>query len=620
MGGQHGETGRKDKASGRVEGEARVLLAACDPTPGSEVCAHSPGADARWIALGRIERAVGCRRALDSALPWWAPLERPPSGLSRGARTRSDHVLVEDFELSAGIDVDGNRVLGPAHARLLHAACAPVHARFALRTFSGGAIALQPGDRLVPTLLRGEPPREVVLLARGGYVLPGATQPIPNREVVWRIRRGGRVLRFEVERVESGRRLLGLRERVRFEPPPAYGCRAAAWRTQWWGRSWVAHALDASGYAPPRHTVWAREAGQPQAQVAIDPSAIEALLPHVGDGAFEAHARWGARLWGVPDVLWLADGRCLRAHILRVRLAGHGWLEMAVRAGEQTIAPCRAVGALLGAGLCRREVMDAAGRRMRLCMRAIDGGEGRAAIEALQVWLPPGIDPGSWPGSLDAERRVLRLEGRAVRALAWEDRAGVPPWVLWRLHEEIGARRPVVLDRDVGPHPWGTVVRALETRALEPEALEPEERAAWQERPGAWTGSRPCAERRLFETRAGRARWRYWVRFAPGCEDEPLGRCDGAQVLDFDYLGHDRPWLLWRSRLRAQGRWPGESELRGLDNEWLRRLWLAATLPGAGGSEAAPIDLTDPRPYARACLPIRRAQVRAPVGARGTLA
>jgi hypothetical protein len=533
--------------------------------PRWEATAHSPGADAGWIARGKLARALGRRALLEQAFPWWESRATPSSGLPSGGRASSDHVLAESFEVTAGVDVDGTRALDDAACRLVHEACAPEYARFILRRMDGTAIPLEPGDRLVPTTVRGGVPVEVLLRARGGYVDRASGETVPNRDVAWRVRRGGALLTVPEERVEGRRRLLGLAEGVHFEPPPALRS-AGAWNTAWWGRSWVSVALDASGRAAPDRDVASADPDCPEAPITFDPAAVEALLAHLGPAAFDRHEVLGARRWGLRDALLLSDGTELRAHTLRLGLADGRVRDVARVVGGEVHPMDR--GPLYGPGVRRVRVMDGAGRRIRLCVRSLgaQAATGDGAIVTLHVLLP------------DGSQRVL--ERGEVQAIAWEDDSGMPPEALWRLHGLVGARATAAIDRDGGCHPWSTAIRTLETREVPEGDLTAPQRAALA-RPGAVTGSASAGRSAIFETRCDLSVWRYWVRFG-----------DDGSVEDFAYLSHDCPALAWRSRLRERGPWPGGASLPGVTNEELRRLWLAAVGGPGDARDAAPLDLS----------------------------
>jgi hypothetical protein len=139
----------------------------------------------------------------------------PPTGLAPGSWIGAPVIEERDFERTAGVNVSGARPVDGAAYKLLRTSGAPADAVVALRDAGGAQLPVQPGDRLVPTVMRDGAPVEVDLDGEGRYRLRGTGNAV--RAVTWRLKRQGGVLYDPGHRAEDRSALLGLTGDVPFD-------------------------------------------------------------------------------------------------------------------------------------------------------------------------------------------------------------------------------------------------------------------------------------------------------------------------------------------------------------------------------------------------------------------
>jgi hypothetical protein len=199
------------------------------PTNGWTVAGHAsypPFDDKSPLAFAKYDRVFGGSAAEAAGHAFFEGYAAAESPLPRGGwlpapgAGRPGFVQEANFELTAGVDVTGDRAISDGLYRLLRRSGAPQDARFALRDAQGRELEARKGDRLVPTFVEGGEVKEAEIRSQGGAwaaYRPGGAQPLAA-PLVWRILGAdGKVRGSAADKAETRSDLVGLAAGTRFD-------------------------------------------------------------------------------------------------------------------------------------------------------------------------------------------------------------------------------------------------------------------------------------------------------------------------------------------------------------------------------------------------------------------
>ncbi len=175
--------------------------------------------DIQYVAFGKYRDVFGKAPAMADAHAYWEMYSNPPGGLEPGSWIASGSIRESDFERSTGVDVSGDRPIDNAAYKLLRESGAPASALFALRDASGKQHAIQPGDKLVPTIEKDGKFVEVEVRGDGEYYRKGTDEALGwNEKVVWRLKGSdGQIRGARNDKAEDRFDLAGAKENVKFD-------------------------------------------------------------------------------------------------------------------------------------------------------------------------------------------------------------------------------------------------------------------------------------------------------------------------------------------------------------------------------------------------------------------
>ncbi|GIW70839.1 MAG: hypothetical protein KatS3mg102_0381 [Planctomycetota bacterium] len=156
--------------------------------------------DVQYEAFGKFRNVFG--HGGEDGHAYFEFYSNPPSGLEPGSWIARGHIREDDFEATAGVDINGTRPVSNELYREIREAGAPAGARFAVLDANGRQLPFGAGDRLVPTVMQNGRPVE--------------TQDRSGSDVVWRIKRADGTI--EAGGVPKSRQeVLGLANGVKFD-------------------------------------------------------------------------------------------------------------------------------------------------------------------------------------------------------------------------------------------------------------------------------------------------------------------------------------------------------------------------------------------------------------------
>ncbi|MHC4829470.1 MAG: hypothetical protein ACYTFT_03810 [Planctomycetota bacterium] len=288
----------------------------------------------------------------------------------------------------------------------------------------------------------------------------------------------------------------------------------------------------------------------------------DALVSHIGDGGVIPKGGDGSRYYAHEDILVMANGDQVQAHIKDVKLANGETIGIGSRSGFDYNELDRQ--ALRSPGMDSRILGNGTGRSYAFNvndMKTLNEHRGaEEAITELTVIHPDG--------------REETIDAADVGLFAWENKFDFRPDELWNLHKTVNAEGSTVIEQDPGTHVWNYTIKSVDTQPIKPEDLSADMQAK-AALPGMMSGTVGDEDKYFFETKVNSNTYKYWVRFD-----------DQGEIKDFAYLNGKVPDFTWTQHIKDAytETWTGGSQAPGADNGDIQRIYLASI--GAFGSRA----------------------------------